>query len=86
MRVAGLNVNRMIFTKLDEAVGFGVILNCLHRADAHLSYVTMGQEVPEDIATGREARLPNLIAAGAESGPEPLRDAAALRLAAAPTA
>ena len=32
----------MIFIKLDETVGFGVILNCLQKVKAQLSYVTTG--------------------------------------------
>lgn len=47
-----VGVNRIIMSKLDEAVGFGVILNCLHRAQRRLSYVTTGQSVAEDIEQG----------------------------------
>ncbi len=39
-------------TKLDEAVGFGVVLNCLNKASAELSFVTTGQDVPDDIEVG----------------------------------
>ncbi len=63
-RFSHLGVNRLIFTKLDEAVGFGVMLNCLHRAEAHLSYVTTGQNVPNDIEIGRNAGLADLIVDG----------------------
>lgn len=63
-RFGELGVNRMIFTKLDEAVGFGVILNCLHQATSRLSYVTTGQEVPDDIEVGHGGRLADLIVQG----------------------
>ena len=40
----------MIFTKLDETTMYGNILNEKLYAGANLSYVTMGQNVPDDIA------------------------------------
>lgn len=52
-RFSELGVNRLLFTKLDEAIGFGVILSCLQKAQVGLSYVTTGQEVPHDIEIGR---------------------------------
>lgn len=55
-RYRDLGVNRVIFTKLDEAIGFGVVLNCLRTAGAALSYVTAGPNVPDDIQPG-EARI-----------------------------
>ena len=60
-----LNVNRVIFTKLDEAIGFGAILTCLARADAKLSYLTTGQEVPDDIRVGQQRMLAHLLVEGA---------------------
>ena len=53
--------DRVIFTKLDEALGFGVILNCLQKADTRLSYVTTGQDVPDDIEVGKSTALAALI-------------------------
>ena len=60
-RFSEVGVDRVIFTKLDEALGFGVVLTCLNRAEAKLSYVTMGQDVPDDIEVGRGSRLAALI-------------------------
>jgi len=60
-RFAALEIDRVIFTKLDEALGFGVIVNCLERADAQLSYVTTGQDVPDDIEVPDRARLASMI-------------------------
>ena len=65
-RFAVLGADRIIFTKLDEAVGFGVMLKCLKRAKAKLSYVTTGQDVPDDIEIGRAERLVDLIVRGSE--------------------
>ena len=40
---------RLIFTKLDETYSFGTIFNLRLHTNAPLSYVTYGQNVPEDI-------------------------------------
>ena len=61
--------NRILLTKLDEAVNFGVVANVLRRlaraglmpAGAALSYITTGQEVPDHIEQGRADRLARMI-------------------------
>lgn len=58
-----VGIDRVIFTKLDEAVGFGVILSCLEKANARLSYLTTGQDVPDDIEVGCGHHLVDLILA-----------------------
>lgn len=40
---------KLIFTKLDETTTYGNLLNIKLYADADLSYVTIGQNVPDDI-------------------------------------
>lgn len=40
---------KLIFTKLDESSSPGVILNSRYRTQKELSFVTMGQSVPDDI-------------------------------------
>ncbi|MBS3734462.1 MAG: flagellar biosynthesis protein FlhF [Phycisphaerae bacterium] len=49
-RFAPLGANRICLTKLDEAETFGNVLNLAAACDAPLSYVTTGQDVPDDIA------------------------------------
>ncbi|HOA72541.1 MAG TPA: flagellar biosynthesis protein FlhF [Phycisphaerae bacterium] len=56
-----VGVDRVVFTKLDEAVGVGVILNIAHRLDVQLSYLTTGQDVPDDIEVGSRRRLAELV-------------------------
>jgi flagellar biosynthesis protein FlhF len=56
-----LGVQHLIFTKLDEALGFGVILNVLNRVNMRLSYLTTGQSVPNDIEEGSARRVAQLI-------------------------
>jgi len=59
-----VGVNRIIFTKLDEAVGFGVMLNVVRKLDKQLSYLTTGQAVPDDIEVAHGRRLAELILTG----------------------
>lgn len=56
--------NRVILTKLDEAVSFGLVVNVAHRVGAALSYVTTGQEVPDHIEPGRSDRIARLVLTG----------------------
>ena len=56
-----VGIDRIIFTKLDEAIGFGVMLSCLDKTEARLSYVTTGQDVPDDIRVGEGGALASLI-------------------------
>ena len=60
-RFAPLGVNRLILTKLDEAVSFGIILEIVRQVNASLSYVTTGQDVPDDIEVGSARRLAQWI-------------------------
>lgn len=63
-RFTQVRIDRIIFTKLDEAVSFGVLLNVVRTVNKQLSYVTTGQEVPHQIEPGRSDRLAGLILGG----------------------
>jgi len=56
-----LGIDRLVFTKMDEAVGFGVVLNVIRQVDKKLSYITTGQDVPDDIEVGHGRRIAELI-------------------------
>jgi flagellar biosynthesis protein FlhF len=58
-----VRVDKIIFTKLDEAAHVGVVLNVIHKVNKTLSYVTTGQNVPDDIEVGEPRRLAELILA-----------------------
>lgn len=60
-RFTPIGFDRLIFTKLDEAVKFGLLLNVVKKVDARLSYLTTGQEVPHRIEPGDPRRLAGLI-------------------------
>ena len=60
-RFGQIRVDQIIFTKLDEAVSFGILLNVARTASRALSYVTTGQDVPDNIEVGQPRRLAKLI-------------------------
>lgn len=63
-RFGKVRVDKIIFTKLDEAVHIGVVLNVIRKVNKSLSYVTTGQDVPDDIEVGKGRRLAQLILGG----------------------
>ncbi|HEV7300473.1 MAG TPA: flagellar biosynthesis protein FlhF [Tepidisphaeraceae bacterium] len=56
-----VRVDKIIFTKLDEAAHVGVVLNAVRKVNKGLSYITTGQDVPDDIEVGRGRRLAQMI-------------------------
>ena len=60
-RFAAVGTTSMILTKLDEATGLGNLLPLLRAKKLPLSYLTNGQNVPDDIATADPAALTQMI-------------------------
>jgi flagellar biosynthesis protein FlhF len=60
-KFAAIRADKIILTKLDEAVSFGVVLNVARQVDKQFSYVTTGQEVPHDIEATQADRLAALL-------------------------
>ncbi|MBW2123692.1 MAG: hypothetical protein JRH07_17880, partial [Deltaproteobacteria bacterium] len=56
-----LGLDRLVFTKLDEAATFGAILNTAFSTGLALSYLTIGQRVPEDICEASPRIVSQLI-------------------------
>ncbi len=56
-----VGVEKVVLTKLDEAVSFGMLVNVLRQIDKKLSFFTTGQEVPDHIEIGRPDRLAELV-------------------------
>ena len=54
-------MDKIIFTKVDEAAHLGVVLNVARKVNKSLSYITTGQDVPDDIEVGKGKRLAQLI-------------------------
>jgi flagellar biosynthesis protein FlhF len=56
-RFGDVGHGKIIFTKLDEAANLGVVLNVVRKTGKLLSYVTNGQDVPDDIEVGCGRKL-----------------------------
>jgi flagellar biosynthesis protein FlhF len=56
-----VGVNKIVLTKLDEAVNFGMLINVIRQVGKQLSFITTGQEVPTDLEVGKAHRLADLI-------------------------
>jgi len=60
-RFSVVPVNRLIFTKLDETNTPGTMLNIVNKVKIAISYLTVGQNVPEDIKVAEPQKLANTI-------------------------
>ncbi|OHB78307.1 MAG: flagellar biosynthesis protein FlhF [Planctomycetes bacterium RBG_16_64_12] len=60
-RFAVVGTTALLLTKLDEATGLGNLLPLLRESRLPVSYLTDGQNVPDDIETADAARLARLI-------------------------
>ncbi len=58
------DIQRLLFTKLDETKKFGTLLNVAVRTQIPVSYVTNGQNVPEDIDTMTSDMMTSLLMYG----------------------
>ncbi len=61
--LAPLKSTRVVLTRLDDVIGFGVVLNVMHRLNLGVSYLSAGQNVPHDIEEGCSQRLAELLCA-----------------------
>ncbi len=52
---------KLIFTKVDEALSIGLLLNVRLLTNRSLSYITTGQNVPDDLEVANAAKLTNLL-------------------------
>ena len=60
-RFNSLGITNTIFTKTDECSNLGVLVNIQNENSNHLSYVTNGQRVPEDLVEVSQNRIAELI-------------------------
>lgn len=63
-RFAPMGADRIIMTKLDEAATFGMILNIAAATDAAVSFITTGQDVPDDIRSADANLLAQCVVKG----------------------
>lgn len=59
-----LNYNSVIFTKVDEAVAYGNIMNLAVNHNKPVMFLTNGQVIPDDIVSVNPSFLANLIYSG----------------------
>jgi flagellar biosynthesis protein FlhF len=60
-RFGMINYNNIIFTKIDEATGFGSMYDVIDQVGKPISYLTNGQNVPNDIEDANSGRIAKLI-------------------------
>jgi len=60
-RFSRLGIDSTIFTKVDECVNLGIILNTQIHNSAPVSYITNGQRVPEDLVAADKKEIAELI-------------------------
>jgi flagellar biosynthesis protein FlhF len=63
---AKFHLDKVLFTKKDETHSYGTIVNLLYDFPIKLSYVTNGQNVPDDISEASTDRILDLILGGEE--------------------
>ncbi len=56
-----IGLTSLVLTKLDEALGAGSLLNVARRLKTPISYLTTGQDVPDDIEPAQKTRMARLI-------------------------
>lgn len=57
-----MDYNSVILTKLDETSTYGSVLNVACNTEVPISYITVGQNVPDDIEVATSDRLVDLVA------------------------
>ena len=60
-KFAAANTTSVILTKLDEAAGMGPLLSVPRKFDLPVSYLTTGQDVPDDIEPANASRMARLV-------------------------
>lgn len=55
------NLNYILFTKIDETSSYGNVFNVAAKTQMPLSYLTMGQRVPEDIEVATKERIADFL-------------------------
>ncbi|HEX7057970.1 MAG TPA: flagellar biosynthesis protein FlhF [Bacilli bacterium] len=58
------DLNKLLFTKMDETESYGAIFNLVSEFPLQLSYITNGQNVPDDIFQVNEEQLVDMILGG----------------------
>lgn len=60
-RYSEFHLNYILFTKIDETSSYGNVFNVAAKTQVPLSYLTMGQRVPEDIEVATKERIADFL-------------------------
>ncbi len=60
-RFSVLKVDKLLFTKMDETLTPGIVISAVHWLNRPISYVTIGQSVPDDIEELDREKIINVI-------------------------
>jgi len=60
-RFREIGPNRLIITKVDEAEALGTVVSASSQTEVPVSYVTVGQEIPNDIEVADGTRLAEMV-------------------------
>jgi len=60
-KFSAANATSIIMTKLDEAAGMGPLLSLSRKVGLPISYLTTGQDVPDDIEAATSTRMARLV-------------------------
>lgn len=60
---APLETTRVVLTRLDDAIGLGIVLNVVQRLNIRVSYLSTGQNIPDDIEEACGKRFASLLLA-----------------------
>ncbi|MEL3971312.1 flagellar biosynthesis protein FlhF [Rossellomorea oryzaecorticis] len=61
---SSIDINRFIFTKLDETSSYGSMVNIITETKTGIAYITTGQDVPEDITEVDASKIGDLLLKG----------------------
>lgn len=56
-----LDYNSLILTKVDETTSYGSLLTAIYYANTPISYITIGQNVPDDIEEADKEKIINMV-------------------------
>jgi flagellar biosynthesis protein FlhF len=59
-----LNYDALVFSKLDEAISYGNILNLVNEINTPIKYLTNGQVIPDDIIAADSEFIANMVYTG----------------------
>jgi flagellar biosynthesis protein FlhF len=59
-----LNYDALVFSKLDEAISYGNIVNLVNEVDTPIKYLTNGQVIPDDIIAADSEFIANMVYSG----------------------